>query len=164
MAAHQDQQGSQGTSSSSEACVLLRNPIDKLTCRATVGNQRWRALVDTGANITIIRHDVLNKLSNQQKQQLQPSDVRIVNASGDRMALEGKMRIPIKISDMKLIADCHVVTQLEHPIILGMDFLRTHKATIDLEQSPQIPTEIGLTNPSILWSASIWIILASLGQ
>ena len=30
--------------------------------------------------------------------------------------------------------------------------------------SPQIPTDIFLTKPSIFWSASIWIIFASEGQ
>ena len=54
---------------SSEACIL-RAPAEKLTCRVSVGNQRWRALVDTGATMTVIRHDVLNKLPQPQQRKL----------------------------------------------------------------------------------------------
>ena len=81
--------------------------------------------------MTIIRHDVLSKLPKQQQGKLQPTTARLINASGKPMDLEGK----IKIADMKLAAECHVVTQLQHPIILGMDFLREYGANIDLEQN-----------------------------
>ncbi|MCY1231115.1 hypothetical protein D9M72_435520 [compost metagenome] len=37
-------------------------------------------------------------------------------------------------------------------------------ATAAALASPQMPTEIFFTRPSILWSASIWMILAFLGQ
>src|SRR5207253_11481258 len=41
---------------------------------------------------------------------------------------------------------------------------RSVSATAAALASPQMPTEIFFTRPSILWSASIWMILACLGQ
>ena len=84
--------------------------------------------------MTIIRHDVLNKLPKLQQRKLQPTTTRLINASGRPMDLEGKIRLTVKIADMKLPAECHVVTHLQHPIILGMDFLREYGANIHLEQ------------------------------
>ena len=78
---------------------------------------------------------MLSKLPKQQQGKIQPTTVRLINASGKPMDLEGKINLIIKIADMKLAAECHVVTHLQHPIILGMDFLREYGANIDLEQN-----------------------------
>ena len=85
-----------------------------------MGNQIWRALLDTGATMTIIRKDVLDKLPLDQQRKLQPATTRLINASGQPMDLAGKINIKIKIANMKLDAVCHVVTQLPHPIIIGI--------------------------------------------
>ena len=115
-------QGSPDVDASNETCIL-QTPAVKLICMVSVGNSRWRALVDTGANMTIICHDVLTKLTKQQQQKLQATDVRILNVSGQQMAVEGKLKVKFRIADMNLKAECHVVTHLQHSIILGMDFL-----------------------------------------
>ena len=115
-------QGSPDVDASNETCIP-QTPAVKLICMVSVGNSRWRALVDTGANMTIICHDVLTKLTKQQQQKLQATDMRILNVSGQQMAVEGKLKVRFCIADMNLKAECHVVTHLQHPIILGMDFL-----------------------------------------
>ena len=62
--------------------------------------------------MTIIDHDVLDKLSNMQKSKLQPTNLKIVNASGEQMATEGKIRVNFQIADMKMNGECNVVTHL----------------------------------------------------
>ena len=104
--------------------------------------------------MTIIRKDVLDKLPIEQQRTIQPATTRLINASGQPMDLVGKINIKIKISNMKLKAVCHVVTQLPHPIIIGIDFLREYNATIDLEHNRVIigGKEICLTPEGVIQS------------
>ena len=62
--------------------------------------------------MTIVDHDVLDKLSNMQKSKLQPTNLKIVNACGEQMATEGKIRVNFQIADMKMNGECNVVTHL----------------------------------------------------
>ena len=86
-----------------------------------------RALVDTGAQVCVIRMDLWDTL----KTPLLENDRSFKTASGTPMNILGKTIVTIRLMRQQLKVTCYVTDRLNHKVILGGDFLREHEAIID---------------------------------
>ena len=91
-------------------------------------NDRLKALVDTGSEISIVHASHVRGLKYDFSQRN-----RILSASGHQVDTLGSVDVRINVKGIEFIANCQVVNfNIPHRMILGVDFLRAHKAIIDI--------------------------------
>jgi len=95
-----------------------------------VQNLKIKALVDTGATISCISSTLLPKLSTQ----IKPSTVKSVMGVGNQIHnIAGCINLTLNFCDaVQLDHTFHVISG-NQPLILGMDFLKSHKCQIHLD-------------------------------
>ncbi|GBM75956.1 hypothetical protein AVEN_39075-1 [Araneus ventricosus] len=89
-------------------------------------------LVDTGANVTLLRTDLAQKL----KEQLiytAPS-ISLKTATGEKTEIRGKLDASLECGSRKFHHRIYVV-DITDPCILGLDFLQKFNFTVDLEKN-----------------------------
>ncbi|GBL92230.1 Transposon Ty3-I Gag-Pol polyprotein [Araneus ventricosus] len=110
-------------------------------------------LVDTGANVTLLRTDLVQKL----KEQLiyTAPNISLKTATGERTEIRGKLDASIECGSRKFHHRIYVA-DITDPSILGLDFLQKFNFTVDLEKN-EIRTggeEIPLSSASLQHSKS----------
>ncbi|GBM94248.1 hypothetical protein AVEN_82402-1 [Araneus ventricosus] len=89
-------------------------------------------LVDTGANITLLRTDLAQKL----KEQLinTAPNISLKTATGEKTEIRGKLDASIECGSRKFHHRIYVA-DITDPCILGLDFLQKFNVTVDLEKN-----------------------------
>lgn len=118
---------------------------EKCTTQVTLGDTKTKALIDTGANISVINKNSLSTTTYADKA-LNPSHVKqVLAANGNHVKVLGKISIDVTIGSRSFTQTFHVLDQLHHNLILGFDFMKTHGAflnfgncTLELNDNPNI--------------------------
>ncbi|GBL63530.1 Transposon Ty3-I Gag-Pol polyprotein [Araneus ventricosus] len=110
-------------------------------------------LVDTGANVTLLRTDLAQKL----KEQLiyTAPNISLKTATGEKTEIRGKLDASLECGSRKFHHRIYVA-DITDPCILGLDFLQKFNFTVDLEKN-EIRTggeEIPLFSASVQHSKS----------
>ncbi|CAG2249214.1 unnamed protein product [Mytilus edulis] len=88
-------------------------------------------LIDTGATVTVISTKMFKKMSNMPS--LIPTERDILTASGHSLHVSGKTELEIETDTFKCI-NAAIVADINVDCILGLDFLRTQEANINIYQ------------------------------
>ena len=119
-----------------ELCDLsARSP----RCRIMFGNYKLWAILDTGAQHTVIQENHYRRLPKECKLSMDVtarSDLRAANGAPIHMV--GKARIKLKLGEQEFVQLFLVVKNLARPMLLGNDFLAAHKAEINYGQEKLI--------------------------
>ncbi|GBM66799.1 Transposon Ty3-I Gag-Pol polyprotein [Araneus ventricosus] len=115
-------------------------------------------LVDTGANVTLLRTDLAQKL----KEQLiyTAPNISLKTATGEKTEIRGKLDASIECGSRKFHHRIYVA-DITDPCILGLDFLQKFNFTVDLEKN-EIRTggeEIPLFSASVQYSKSCSVLV-----
>ena len=119
-----------------------------VTVFGKIGSIQANFLIDTGAAVSAINSRVWNKLrrySQFQRIALAPS-TNMQTVDGKPLVVEGKINLPIKLSNKDYPFEFHVVKELAYDVILGKDFLAHYQSRIDFPegilqlQSGDVPT------------------------
>ena len=90
------------------------------------------ALVDTGAQISVMSENLLQKLKNVQRRQILPSScAKVSTADGKPLNITKRFRTKITIGNRKAGITAHVASKLQYDFIIGADFLHDHRAEIN---------------------------------
>ena len=104
-----------------------------LTVSAQLNGQSIKALVDTGAAISVIDKEVLQDVYKDQLPKLQIDILGDVKtASGEALPLLGMFMTPLDIANGSHSCTFLVVQDLPYDALLGRDFLRENGAIINL--------------------------------
>ncbi|GBM86030.1 hypothetical protein AVEN_30526-1 [Araneus ventricosus] len=89
-------------------------------------------LVDTGANVTLLRTDLAQKL----KEQLiyTAPNISLKSATGEKTEIRGKLDASIEYCSRKFNHRIYVA-DITDPCIIGLDFLQKFNFTVDLEKN-----------------------------
>ena len=131
---------------SKKSCSAYSATIDQSTCNLSLstpleGNyvhidickQTSKALIDTGAQISCMSEHIYRK--SFKNYEIRPSSLtNIVGVCGEVHRILGLVTVPFRLDGVVLEHTFHLFEKLHQPVILGMDFLRQHKAKIDLEE------------------------------
>ena len=90
-------------------------------------------LLDTGAAMTLIHKDTWEKVAAGQEI-TSSSSLKLVGADGSPLSVYGKARVNLEVDGEKMAIDAAIVSPLTSEAILGLDFLKEHKALIDIPQ------------------------------
>ena len=97
-----------------------------------IKQKSYIALLDTGADISCISADLAQNLINQNVVKLQPSSLAMIRGVGGQTTrVLGSLDVPLKITGLTIPQSFIVVDTLTHPLILGVDFLQSHQASLN---------------------------------
>ena len=107
-----------------------------LTVGAQLNGQSIKALVDTGAAISVIDEEVLQEVYREQLLQLQTDNLGDVKTvSGEALPVLGMFTNALDIANGSFSCTFIVVQDLPYDALLGRDFLRENGAIINLKES-----------------------------
>lgn len=122
-------------------------PTTRNLLNVTLDNVPVRALIDTGAHVSIMSAALRRRL----KKVLTPALNRAVRvADGGTAAIIGMCSARVTIADRSTAVLFTVIENCPHEVILGMDFLTAHSALIDCSAGCldlEMPLLSDLTNP-----------------
>ncbi|GFT98290.1 retrovirus-related Pol polyprotein from transposon 412 [Trichonephila clavipes] len=113
------------TKSTGENGIFIMGHVNELPCNM---------IIDTGANVSIIRNDLAQKL--KEKLIWTPPRVVLQTVTGEKIDIHGKLKVKIKFGDTTYQHAVYVA-DIADPFILGLDFLKDHGFTLE-----RITTEI----------------------
>ena len=107
-----------------------------LTVSAQLNGQSIKALVDTGAAISVIDKEVLQEVYKEQFPKLQTDNLGDVKTvSGEALPVLGMFTTALDIANGSYSCTFIVVQDLPYDALLGRDFLRENGAIINLKES-----------------------------
>ena len=106
-------------------------PQTKPSCRIRINNSTFRALVDTGAGVSLLSAKAFRMVSRgTDGPRLSEGRVLIQGASGVGLKVLAAVFVAIQIGSSRYEHEFHVVDSLTSTVILGWDFLTNHNASI----------------------------------
>ncbi|GFT89899.1 retrovirus-related Pol polyprotein from transposon 412 [Trichonephila clavipes] len=111
------------TKSTGENGIFIMGHVNELPCNM---------IIDTGANVSIIRNDLAQKL--KEKLIWTPPHVVLQTVTGEKIDIHGKLKVKIQFGDTTYQHDVYVA-DIADPFILGLDFLKEHGFTLDFNKN-----------------------------
>ncbi|GFU45006.1 retrovirus-related Pol polyprotein from transposon 412 [Trichonephila clavipes] len=111
------------TKSTGENGIFIMGHVNELPCNM---------IIDTGANVSIIRNDLAQKL--KEKLLWTPPRVVLQTVTGEKIDIHGKLKVKIKFGDTTYQHAVYVA-DIADPLILGLDFLKEHGFTLDFNKN-----------------------------
>ena len=105
----------------------LSHKGDSLAVNGDIDGVICPMVVDTGANVTVVRPDVLSKMT---LSRLQGTTSVLKTATGETANVLGKLWLGIKIGGTEVSHET-LVAEISDKFILGLDFLMAHGCTVD---------------------------------
>ena len=108
--------------------IVAQTKVSSPKVRCKINGYETTCLVDTGANISAIRSDVVKTLGLQIDEQ---KNITFATAANSLVTTKGSVVVNICFGSLTLPVRCHVVDSLTQPVIFGYDALQQHRAIID---------------------------------
>ena len=99
--------------------------------KVRVASHAISALVDTGADISIMSNKLYQKAKLHKNSSLQSSKTFVRGVTGTHLNVIGQVTIPIEIDNVELHQSLHVTENCSLDLILGVDFLKAQHSQID---------------------------------
>ena len=101
----------------------LTHKEESLTVMGHIEGVPCPMVVDTGANISIVRPDVLSK---QLRNSVQATTSVLKTATGETATVHGKLQLKVK-----LVVHVALLADISDKFILGLDFVMAHGCSVD---------------------------------
>ncbi|GFW21873.1 retrovirus-related Pol polyprotein from transposon 412 [Trichonephila clavipes] len=111
------------TKSTGENGIFIMGHVHELPCNM---------IIDTGANVSIIRNDLAQKL--KEKLIWTPARMVLQTVTGEKIDIHGKLKVKIQFGDTTYQHAVYVA-DIADPFILGLDFLKEHGFTLDFNKN-----------------------------
>ena len=93
-----------------------------------IGKQRYRALVDTGAEISIVSEKIVNRFF--PRPNIAKTTAALYAVDGGKLKVAGQVTLEFKIGAKKFSHTFIIVRDLERPFLIGTDFMQKHGVRI----------------------------------
>ena len=104
----------------------------------TIGTHQFRTLLDTGSQRSLVSEDYVKLLEPKFVKTTQTENIALISATGHKLKVARSVRIRITLGKVRMFHDFIVVSDLNHDMILGIDFLNARKAHLDFEHQTLI--------------------------
>ncbi|MCG7879415.1 MAG: RNase H-like domain-containing protein, partial [Candidatus Thiodiazotropha endolucinida] len=98
------------------------------SCLVKIGKQRYRTLVDTGAECSLMHRRIYDQLKN--KPRLTHKKVCLQSANGSELKCDGCITVQFCIGGTEMSQDFYVIRDLNRNLILGLDWLKQNNVRI----------------------------------
>lgn len=110
----------------------------KCTTQVYIKGTRTKALIDIGANISVVSREFLNK-TQYADEKFKPGNMRqVVAVNGNTVTVLEKIDICITIGTNDFLQTVHVLEQLHHSLILGVDFMTDNGVFINFRDNTTV--------------------------
>ena len=92
-------------------------------------------MLDSGSSLSLLRRNSLATMVGVQQLAKRPT-VRLVTAAGTHLPIADYVQASAKIGNVEVTQQFLVVDSLIAPVILGIDFMKRHKVTLDFTTTP----------------------------
>ena len=89
-----------------------------------IGGVRYKALLDTGAEVSIISSKLYNALPS--KPTLYQKKMKLLAANGTSLKVEGVIQLELQVGSQCVSQECVVIKDLNRLMLLGRDWLRSY--------------------------------------
>jgi len=104
--------------------------------KINVNNKSVSALIDSGAHMSCISETFYQESNLSKRYPLQKQEIFFAKGvSGSLLQILVKLTIPVEIGRLTVYQTFHVFQQISPDIILGIDFLREHKAVVHFSEN-----------------------------
>lgn len=97
-------------------------------------DRSFSALVDTGSNISLVSSFVLDFVKSLSVPFVSGNDLRVTTADGHVQNVLGYLETYVTVDNISRILKLYLIPSVKHPLILGMDFLKTFNIKIDFSK------------------------------
>ena len=104
----------------------------------SIGGDKVNALLDSGADISILRSDMFHKIKNSLQLNLQNSKEKLRNASGKFLKVIGETSVQIQVGTQQITQKFQITKDIRVPVILGTDFLEKNNVGVWIAQKTVI--------------------------
>ena len=117
---------------SSETKVNVANSLNRNTAFLEAKGKKIQALVDSRASVSCLQNSTFDRLNKDNSLTIHTSNViNIVGVGGECHEVFGPVKITLNISGLNVGQNFIVISQLHHPLILSLDFMKTYQVHID---------------------------------
>ena len=113
---------------------MMRGFTDSLIVHGTIEAASCDMVIDTGSNITILRPDVLGRVSKDIDIDVHPVDSLLRTVTGETTPVRSRGKLALQIGTVKMIHDVWIA-DIENECILGLDFLISNDCVVDVQES-----------------------------
>ncbi len=93
------------------------------SCLIKIQKQKLRALVDSGAQVSLLHESVIKELKKRTNIKVESTKINLQTANGELMQVLGSTLIDFEIGNMKINHRFIIVKELNRKVILGRDWL-----------------------------------------
>lgn len=93
-----------------------------------IEGQRYRSLVDSGAEVSLMHERVYNNMKHKPK--LQNKSIHLQSANGTLLGVIGCINIPLRIGGTEVSQNFYVVKNLNRNVLLGLDFMEDNNVRL----------------------------------
>ena len=129
--------------------VALFKSVETPKIYLKVGGVKCSALLDSGANVSLISDHIFNKCSNNISSNV--NSMELITATGNQMNLLGEARLEISIGIINCLQEFLVTLPLVEDCILGVDFLVKHQVDLDFDRRVVKGPRLGMVMMSEKW-------------
>ena len=120
---------------------IIENKNDKSSVAIEVHGQNYRALIDSGAEVSLVNRRIVENMP--EKECLTSTQVKLAAATGDKIKVVGEIDMKFKLGKKVLIHTFIVVENIKRGIIIGRDCLHMHNMQLDFGKNRLIlPGEV----------------------
>ena len=117
-------------------CMVVMWPISLNKCHMwKVGQNVVQMMLDSGSSVSLLQQNSVATMKDIQRLPRKPS-MQLVTAAGSLLHVTDYVQAPVWIGGNKVMQQFLVVESLIAPVILGLDFMRKHKVTLDFSTKP----------------------------
>ena len=108
--------------------------MDSLVVSGTTEGAVCDMIIETGSNITILRPDILKRVSKDVVLDLHPVDSCLRTVTGETTPVRSRGRVVLQIGNFKTSHDVWIA-EIENECILGLDFLVPNDCIVDMTEA-----------------------------
>ena len=95
------------------------------------GRRTLNILIDSGSVVSLISKKVAHDLKLTVTPFINDRQLQLFSANGTRMVIEGTADIRLYLSGLIIMQRVNVCSNVQHPILLGLDFLKSNAAILN---------------------------------
>ena len=116
-----------------KVCVLTAALSGPNRLNVVIGKTRVQCLVDSGAAVTVISKDLFERIKDNTTR-CKNTINHAVSADGTILSVSNCGEVEVLINNVALKTKFHVMPQVPHQLILGMDFFKRHNVVLDFQE------------------------------
>ena len=113
--------------------IFASAPLQSNFIQVSILGKTINTLVDTGSSLSCIQKSLLNSLDQKFVTYGTSEFKKVKGIGGHLISITGTAILPVQIGDQIFHQKFYIFDEILHPLLLGIDFLKTNNCTLNFE-------------------------------